>query len=146
VGETGPSDAFTGGGFLTGDYGSFLPDGRLALAGRISAFINVAGRKVHPGEVERVLQSIDGVTDARVIVAADTVRGEQIAAVLAGGRGLSQSDVRRYCARRLAPHKIPRIVVFVEFMPLTARGKTDHRALEALVEAQRSLADGSDVL
>ena len=60
----------------------------LALAGRISAFINVAGRKVHPGEVERVLQSIDGIADARVIVAADAIRGEQIAAVLAGGRGL----------------------------------------------------------
>ena len=146
VGETGTSDAFTDGGFLTGDYGSFLPDGRLALAGRISAFINVAGRKVHPGEVERVLQSIDGISDVRVIVAADAVRGEQIAAILAGGQGLSQADVRRFCAGRLAPHKIPRIVVFVDAMPLTARGKTDHRALEALVEAHRGLAGGSGVL
>ena len=145
VGETDSTDAFTDGGFLTGDYGSFLPDGRLALAGRISAFINVAGRKVHPGDVERVLQSIDGITEARVIVAADAVRGEQIAAVLAGGRGLSQTDVRRYCASRLAPYKIPRIVVFVDAMPLTARGKTDHRALEALVAAHR-LAGGSGVL
>jgi long-chain acyl-CoA synthetase len=146
VGETGSSDAFTDGGFLTGDYGSFLTDGRLALAGRISAFINVAGRKVHPGDVERVLQSIDGVTDARVIVATDAVRGEQIAAVVAGGRGLSPADVRRYCAARLAPYKIPRIVVFVDAMPLTARGKTDQRALEALVETHRALPGGSGVL
>jgi acyl-CoA synthetase (AMP-forming)/AMP-acid ligase II len=146
AGESGTSDAFTDGGFLTGDYGSFLPDGRLALAGRVSAFINVAGRKVHPGEVERVLQSMDGITDARVIVAADAARGEQIAAILTGGRDLSQTDVRRYCAVRLAPHKIPRIVVFVDAMPLTARGKTDHRALEALVEAHQARAGGSDVL
>jgi long-chain acyl-CoA synthetase len=145
VGETGSNDAFTDGGFLTGDYGSFLPDGRLALAGRISAFINVAGRKVHPGDVERVLQSIDGIADARVIVAADAVRGEQIAAVLAGGRGLSPADVRRYCASRLAPHKIPRIVVFVDAMPLNARGKTDQRALEALVAAHHA-AGGNGVL
>ncbi len=146
VGETGTNEAFTDGGFLTGDYGSFLPDGRLALAGRISAFINVAGRKVHPGEVERVLQSMDGITDARVIVAADAARGEQIAAILAGGRDFSQTDVRRYCALHLAPHKIPRIVVFVDAIPMTARGKTDHRALQALVEAQRTQAGGSDVL
>ncbi|MEO8260754.1 MAG: class I adenylate-forming enzyme family protein [Acidobacteriota bacterium] len=142
VGDTGSSDAFADDGFLTGDYGSFLPDGRLALSGRISAFINVAGRKVHPGDVERVLQSIDGITDARVMVAADARRGEQIAAVLAGGQGLSPADVRRYCASRLAPHKIPRIVVFVDAMPLNARGKTDHRALEALVAAHEPVDRG----
>ena len=104
------------------------------------------GRKVQPGEVERVLQIESTASPMRGCWPPPMrSRGEQIAAVVAGGRGLSPADVRRYCARRLAPHKIPRIVVFVDAMPLTARGKTDHRALEALVAAHRS-AGGSGVL
>ena len=75
VGESAERDEIGEDGFLTGDYGRLLPDGRLVLAGRVSSFINVAGRKVQPGEVERVLREMDGVADARV-VAARTWRAE----------------------------------------------------------------------
>jgi long-chain acyl-CoA synthetase len=45
--------------------------------------------------------------------------------------------VRRFCAARLAPYKVPREVVFVDAIPLTARGKTDREALAAAIQAQR---------
>ena len=46
--------AFEAGGFLTGDLGR-LDDRRTArLHGRVSAFVNVAGRKVQPDEVETI--------------------------------------------------------------------------------------------
>ena len=140
VGDAPESGELGEGGFLTGDYGRVLSDGRLVLAGRVSSFINVAGRKVQPGEVERILREMDGVTDARVLAAADVARGEQVTAVVAGPRGLTQAAVRQHCASRLAAYKIPRIVVFVERLPLTSRGKPDFRALNALVEAQLDLA------
>ena len=110
------------------------------LAGRVSSFINVAGRKVQPGEVERVLREMDGVADARVVAARDLARGEQIAAVVAGPPGLTLAAVRQHCAWRLAAYKIPRIVVLVDRLPLTARGKIDDRALHELVRAQVDLA------
>ena len=104
------------------------PDGRLALAGRVSAFINVAGRKVHPGEVERVLRSIPGVADARVIAAPDARRGEQIVACIVAGRRRPVGTLDA-CADTARPARAaqdsPTIVVFVDAMPLTARGKTD---------------------
>jgi long-chain acyl-CoA synthetase len=140
VGESAERDEIGGDGFLTGDYGRLLPDGRLVLAGRVSSFINVAGRKVQPGEVERVLREMDGVADARVVAASDSARGEQIAAVLAGSPSLTLAAVRQHCAWRLAAYKIPRIVVFVDRLPLTARGKIDDRALHELVRAQVDLA------
>jgi long-chain acyl-CoA synthetase len=132
-----PSDGsdLGNGGFLTGDYGHLLPDGRLVLTGRVSAFINVAGRKVQPEEVERVLRDMPGVKDVRVLAAVDAARGEQIAAVIAGDPTLTLTAVRRYCAKRLTAHKIPRAVVVVGDIPVTLRGKTDHRALRALVDA-----------
>jgi len=122
-------------GFLTGDYGSILPDGRLVLAGRVSTFINVAGRKVQPTEIEIALRSMPGVTDARVLAAADPIRGQQVAAVVAGNGALSRSSIREFCARRLPPHKVPRVIVVVRTMPLTARGKLDLSALQTLVDA-----------
>jgi long-chain acyl-CoA synthetase len=140
VGETAESDELGEDGFLTGDYGRFLSDGRLVLAGRVSSFINVAGRKVQPGEVERVLRDMDGVTEASVLAATDVARGEQIAAVVAGPPGLTLAAVRQYCACRLAAYKIPRIVVFVDRLPVTPRGKIDYRALNELVQAQVALS------
>lgn len=124
------------GAFLTGDYGCLTDSGDLVLAGRVSSFVNVAGRKVQPDEVERILREIPGVTDARVLAAPDVSRGEQIAAVVAGPAAVTLASIRLHCARRLAPHKIPRIVVRVDRIPLTARGKTDHRALSELVQQQ----------
>jgi acyl-CoA synthetase (AMP-forming)/AMP-acid ligase II len=140
VGDTAESGELSEEGFLTGDYGRFFPDGRLVLGGRVSSFINVAGRKVQPGEVERILRDMDGVTDARVLAATDAARGEQITAVVAGPPGLTLAAVRQHCARRLAAYKIPRIVVFVDRLPLTSRGKIDSRALNALVQAQMDRA------
>ncbi len=140
VGDSAESGELGEAGFLTGDYGHFLPDGRLVLAGRVSSFINVAGRKVQPGEVERVLRDMDGVSDARVLAATDVARGQQIAAVVAAPPGLTLAAVRQHCAGRLAAYKIPRIVVFVDRLPVTPRGKIDYRTLSEIVQAQVALS------
>ena len=60
-------DGFDERGFLTGDYGAWDARGRLTLCGRVSAFVNVAGRKVQPDEVEQVLRAMPGVADVRVL-------------------------------------------------------------------------------
>jgi long-chain acyl-CoA synthetase len=130
--------AFVDGGFLTGDYGAFDARERLVLLGRVSSFVNVAGRKVQPDEVERVLREMPGVADVRVVAAADQRRGQQLVAciVARASSRLTPLAVRRFCAARLAPHKIPRSVVFLDEIPLTARGKTDRAALDDLVRAR----------
>lgn len=132
------SDAFVDGGFLTGDYGEWDSRGRLLLRGRASSFVNVAGRKVQPDEVEAVLRSMPGIADVRVVAAPDARRGQQIVACIvidARASPITTLVIRRYCAERLASYKVPRAIVFVERIPLTARGKTDRAALDALVRA-----------
>jgi long-chain acyl-CoA synthetase len=124
--------AFIDGGFLTGDLG-FLDDrGHVTLTGRASAAVNVAGRKVHPAEVERVLRSMNGVDDVCVIAAPDPRRGQQILACIISRQLSSALEVRKFCAARLAPHKIPRAIVFLPALPLTPRGKTDRARLLSL--------------
>jgi acyl-CoA synthetase (AMP-forming)/AMP-acid ligase II len=130
---------FTGGGFLTGDLGVLGDDGRLRLKGRVSTFVNVAGRKVLPDEVDRVLRTHPLVADVRVFGMPDERRGEQLAACVVprppddGGAGLGVVALRAFCADRLAAYKIPRALVLVPELPRDERGKVNRRALEALV-------------
>jgi long-chain acyl-CoA synthetase len=134
--------AFVGGGFLTGDLGAIGADGRLRLKGRVSAFVNVAGRKVHPDEVEGVLRAHPLVADARVFGLPDARRGEQIAACVVPRNGsLGVVALRAYCADRLAAHKIPRVLVLLPELPRDERGKVSRQALEALVAAERNQGD-----
>jgi long-chain acyl-CoA synthetase len=133
------ADGFVDGGFVTGDCGEWDRRGRLLLRGRVSSFVNVAGRKVQPGEVEAVLRAMPGVADARVVAAPDPRRGQQIVACIVAdlpASSITTISVRRYCAERLASYKVPRAIVFVERIPLTARGKTDRDALDAVVRAR----------
>jgi long-chain acyl-CoA synthetase len=128
------ADAFVDDGFLTGDLGSIDGRGRLTLSGRISSFVNVAGRKVQPDEVERILRSMEGIDDVRVIGVADAARGQHlVAGVVVTGPPPTLMALRQFCGARLAPHKIPRSFVLLDRIPLTERGKTDRRALETLI-------------
>jgi acyl-CoA synthetase (AMP-forming)/AMP-acid ligase II len=102
------------------------------LTGRASAAVNVAGRKVHPAEIERVLRSMEGVEDVCVVAAPDPRRGQQILACIISRQLSSALEVRRFCAARLAPHKVPRAIIFLPSLPLTPRGKTDRARLLSL--------------
>jgi acyl-CoA synthetase (AMP-forming)/AMP-acid ligase II len=141
TGYAGPDRGdFIDEGFLTGDYGAIDAKGRLTLLGRASMFINVAGRKVQPSEVEAVLREMPQVGDVRVLGGKDQRRGEHVVACIVPrleSEPLTAAAVRRFCAARLAPHKVPREVVFVAAIPLTARGKTDREALAASIRLQQ---------
>ena len=128
--------SFIDGGFLTGDLGRFDGEGRLVLTGRVSSFVNVAGRKVQPGEVESVLRRCPGVEDVRVIGVRDPKRGEALAAcVISTAKEVTEADIRRFCTTRLAAHKIPRVVVLLRQWPLSDRGKVERATLVARAEA-----------
>jgi acyl-CoA synthetase (AMP-forming)/AMP-acid ligase II len=147
AGDDGQDEGFTASGFLTGDYGQLGDSGRLFLTGRASAFINVAGRKVQPEEVEAVIRTMPGIDDVRVLGIDDRARGQQIVAcIVARGRAPGIVHIRQHCAARLAAHKIPRSVLQLDRIPLTERGKTDRRRLQALIEERLKDAQGRGVL
>ncbi|MEO5741290.1 MAG: class I adenylate-forming enzyme family protein, partial [Vicinamibacterales bacterium] len=139
--EDEEDSAFVDNGFLTGDLGVVDSRGHVTLTGRASAAVNVAGRKVQPAEVERVLRSMDGVEDVCVFAAPDPRRGQQIVACVISRQLSSALEVRQFCASRLAPHKVPRAIVFLPSMPVTPRGKLDRGRLLSL--ALERLAGGS---
>jgi len=136
------SPAFTAAGFLTADIGRWAADGQLILLGRTSRFVNVAGRKVNPAEVERVIAELPDVIQAWVMGVPNEIRGQDlVACVTRRSAELSAASIRTHCAVTLSPHKVPRRIVFADAVPLTERGKTSRQTLEALLNSSSDLED-----
>jgi long-chain acyl-CoA synthetase len=125
-----PDGRLRAGRFETCDVGVWR-GGEIALLRRVDRVINVRGRKVDPSEVETVLAGLNGVTDVVVFgTASPNGKDEIVRAVVACPS--ERPDVRAltaWCRHRLAGHKIPRSIVFVDAIPRTPRGKVDRAAL-----------------
>ncbi len=129
------SSEFTPSGFLTADLGTFAADGRLTLLGRVSGFVNVAGRKVHPREVERVIAEMSDVVHVSVLGVASGARGQElVACVQRRSTDLSVAAIRRHCAATLSPYKVPRRIIFADELPVSGRGKTGRDVIEAFLK------------
>lgn len=101
------------------------------ITGRLLGVINVAGRKVHPHEIERVLRGCPGVREVAVVGVPAAARGEEVAACVAGE--VSVEALRVHCGLHLSSWQIPRRWKIVEALPVNARGKTSRDAVVALV-------------
>jgi len=134
---------FTPSGFLTADLGTMAADGRLTLLGRVSGFVNVAGRKVHPREVERTIAEMVGVAHVSVFGIESGARGQElVACVHRRHTDLSVAAIRKHCATVLSPFKVPRAVVFTDELAVDNRGKTIREAVETLLRtAERETED-----
>lgn len=128
-------EAFADGSFITGDFGRWRADGALLLTGRASAVVNIAGRKVWPFEVEAALRAVPGVEDAVVMGVHDARRGQTLGACVVARRRFTPVELRTALASTLAPHKLPRVIVQVERLPRTDRGKPDRRAIAERLSA-----------
>lgn len=128
-----PDPRLQPGRFVTGDLGEWT-NGELRLRGRADDLVIVRGRNVNPREVESVLRALTGVEDVAVLGVAHPETGEpSLRAVIACRPGTLDYDaVRGFAGTRLADHKVPRSVVFVQELPRTARGKLDRAALERI--------------
>ena len=111
--------------FYTGDIGKIDAYGNLYITGRGTCFINVAGAKVAPQEIEEVLRTCPLVEDVAVLGVPDRLRGEAIKAVIVpqNGRQISRKEIVKYCRIKLADFKMPRIIEFREEIPKSSLGK-----------------------
>ena len=109
----------------TGDLVAIDEEGYGKVLGRARDIVNVAGEKVLPGEVEAFLMRHPSIEMAQVFGIPDEARGEVVCAwvKLKPNERLSGSELRAFCHGRMAAHKIPRNVVFVDIFPTTVAGK-----------------------
>ncbi|HEY1793655.1 MAG TPA: class I adenylate-forming enzyme family protein [Opitutaceae bacterium] len=113
--------------------------GELVLLGRSDRVAKVGGRRVDLAEVEAALRSVPGVGGAFAHVT-EAPEGLLAAAV---ATSLSAAEVRGSLRGRLAPWKIPARLLVLGFLPATARGKVDTRALRQILGSPRTATSTS---
>ena len=84
-----------------GDYGRWLPDGKLEFLGRRDNQVKIRGFRIEIGEIENALLRVPGVRDGAVVVAERPDRSKQLVAFYSGQRPLD-IDVLRGPAGRVA--------------------------------------------
>ena len=112
----GGAEALGEDGFVdTGDIVE-LRGGRYYFAGRRGGIINVGGLKIHPEEVEAVINRHPAVRLSRVSGRKSPITGAIVVAevVLDGGedRGAVEKEILRDCRARLKPFEVPAVLRF----------------------------------
>ncbi|CBG67541.1 putative non-ribosomal peptide synthetase [Streptomyces scabiei 87.22] len=114
--------------YRTGDLVRRRADGSLEFAGRADDQVKINGQRVEPAEVEAVLASVPGVTQAVVLVHDSSAGARQLVGYVTGA---PEGDPRSHLARRLPAAMVPVSVFVLPSIPVTPHGKVDRRALPA---------------
>jgi benzoate-CoA ligase len=116
---------FLGEWIRSGDKYRQRADGYYVYEGRMDDMLRVSGQYVSPVEVESVLIEHDAVLEAAVVPKEDAEHLTKPCAfvVLKPGRSACEQELQLHVKQRLAPHKYPRWIWFVNDLPKTATGK-----------------------
>ncbi len=133
LGEAAPKLADADGFVDTGDMVEMRGE-RYYFAGRRGGIINVGGLKVHPEEIEAVINSFPGVRVSLAqgrrnpitgsIVIADVVLDDALKSSVSGVDEVRiRRDILKFCHDRLAAFKVPAMLRFVPALTMTEGGK-----------------------
>ena len=113
--------------YRSGDYGRWLPDGKLEFLGRRDSQVKISGFRIEIGEIESALVRLPGVRDGAVVVS-----NKQLIAFYSGAEPLDANALRKRLGEKLPTYMAPAAFHWRESLPLTDNGKTDRKALAAL--------------
>ncbi|MEM7525547.1 MAG: long-chain fatty acid--CoA ligase, partial [Pseudomonadota bacterium] len=115
-----------GGWFHTGDIATQDPDGMLTFVERRKNIIRRSGENVSAAEVENALVDCPAAEAVAVIAVADDLRDEEIMACIVTRGDRTAKAARRvfdHGRDRIAAHKLPGWVGFVDELPRTGTEK-----------------------
>ena len=115
----------------TGDYATVDDEGYFYFKGRKDDLINSSGYRIGPSEIENTILSLQDVEMVAVVGVPDELRGEIIKAVVVPrDKALLKNKnenlkykIKEHVKQNLAAHEYPRLIEFVEELPLTTTGK-----------------------
>ena len=127
----------------TGDLGHVDQDGFVFIDGRIKRMIIRAnGAKVFPGEIERVILTIEETCNCAVVGKKEKNNSSGVfpVAFIVLKNNADQKEITekvlKQCRKDLQSYAIPEIIRIIDKIPLTPVGKVDYRELERIAEDQ----------
>ncbi len=120
------------GRLFTGDLAKKDDDGYIYVVGRKKEIIKTGGNRVSVKEVEECLLEHDGILEVAVFGVDDPILGEAVKAVIVNKNGynVEAKEISDFCRLRLAAHKVPKIIEYVQSLPKQKSGKIDKMKLK----------------
>lgn len=116
----------------TGDIGYKDDRGYFFLAGRTDDMIVSGGENVYPSELENILLKHPLVKESAVIGVHDSDFGQRLKAFVVLNESITEPELRKWIVKHCARFQVPREIVFIDELPITAIGKVNKKALELI--------------
>ena len=131
----------------TGDLARRNSEGYYKITGRIKDMIIRGGENIYPKELEDFYYTNPKVSDVQVIGVPDKAYGEEAMAciILKPGETASEDEMKEFARARIAKHKVPRYVAFVEEFPVNAAGKIQKYKMREWAVEELGLHDAGKV-
>ena len=124
------AETLVNGWLHTGDVARMDADGFIYIEDRIKDMIISGGENVYPAEIEKVLQTHPGISEAGVIGQPSERWGESpFVVAVKGDDSLTEAEVLEFCRGKLAGYKQPKGAAFVDVLPRNPSGKILKRLL-----------------
>ncbi|HVI44818.1 MAG TPA: non-ribosomal peptide synthase/polyketide synthase [Chitinophaga sp.] len=127
------SDPFTAGSaallYRTGDLVKYLPDGNIVFMGRVDDQVKIRGYRVEPGEISRVLEKCDAVSQGVVIAGDDHSGNKRLVGYVVPAGDFDKTAIFNYLRAVLPDYMIPVALVELDHFPLLPNGKINRKAL-----------------
>jgi acyl-CoA synthetase (AMP-forming)/AMP-acid ligase II len=130
------AQSYRDGWFRTKDFGRIEADNNIEVLGRCDHSVNRDGLLVFFADVEKSIETIEGVESAVVISKGESQRGKKLLAycVLMTKGNITTTDVRAACFDILPQRAIPDNIIIVNSLPLLPNGKVDRQQLIKTVD------------
>lgn len=112
--------------YVTGDIVEIDEENYISIIGRSDRRISIAGKKIDPVEIKKMILSMEGTEEAYVYL--NPLNPNVLAAKVVLNKTTSDSpitslEIRKFLATKLAPLKVPKEITFVDKIETTMLGK-----------------------
>jgi len=118
--------------YRSGDYGRWLPEGKVEYLGRRDHQVKISGFRIEIGEIENTLLRVPGVREDAVVVAERADGSKYLVAFYSGEQPLDANALRDRLSASLPRYMVPTAFHWRNPLPLTGSGKINKKALTAL--------------
>lgn len=120
--------------YCSGDIGKLLPNGQIEYTRRKDTQVKINGIRIELGEVEQMIQKIDSIERAIVVIANNSTKANKalLLAFMKTNKEVKNNSIRSYLIKYLPLYMIPTHFIRVDNFPLTPTGKIDRNKLVEL--------------
>lgn len=117
--------------YRTGDLGFLDSNNNLFIVGRNKQFIKYQGFRIDPREVEFIADKHNSISKSVLSVRIND-KNESFLVMYVIGNNINIAEIKAHLRQSLPKYMIPKYIVELEVIPLSANGKIDRKAVDNL--------------